>query len=239
MKRFFIIPVICLFIISSCTKENTKTLEVTPNSIAVYSDGTKQLTTNVDDASFSSNDDYYATVTSSGLVTGERVGETEIIVKSSAGTVKVPITILNKYSLYPDVDGLIGKSTTSMTRLFGSNFKLSTSSSGDLMYGYTNPTNYVDGIVFSVNGSKINSIGVIVSTSYTSMLTKHLLERYMVAGMQNDMYFFLNHDENVIIGFEVYSYQYLMVIYMERTSSKAVGNIAFSHDMAKYYNSSK
>ena len=211
-----------VYLFSGCTEKEEAKLEVNPSSVVVYSEGTQQLSTNVDNVTFSTKDDYYATVSSSGLVTGERVGSTEIVVKSSIGSVEVPIVILHKYSLYPDVDRLIGKSISDMVNLFGSDYKTSTSSSGNLIYGYTYPTSYADAIMFMMEGTTINSIGVLVSTSYTSMITKHLLERYKVAGMQNDMYFFLNHDEDVIIGLEVYNYKYIMVLYMGRTSSKSM-----------------
>lgn len=228
----------CVFLCPGCTEKEEKTLEVNPSSIIVYSEGTQQLTTNVDDASFITKDDYYATVSTTGLVTGERVGSTEIIVKSSIGSYEVPIKILNKYSLYPDVDRLIGKNISDMVNLFGSDYKTSTTSSGAMMYGYANPTRYVELIAFTMNGSTIKSVGVVVPTSYTSMLTKYLLERYMVAGMQNDMYFFLNHDENVMIGLEVYSSQYLMVIYVDATSSKASNTNTYFFQYREIYNES-
>ena len=221
MRKLSLLSIVCLACFLSCSKEETKKLEVTPTNITVYSEGTTQLTTNVDDATFKSADDFYATVDEVGLVTGNKVGETEIVVSSAHGTVKVPVTIMNKYSLYPDVDGLIGKSASDVTNVLGTSYTTSTTSSGGTNYTYINPTSYAAGIVATIESGKCSAIGVLISTSNTSMLTKHLLERYSVAGMQNDYYFFLNHDKNVVIALNVYSASYLMVIYMPYSSSKS------------------
>ena len=203
-------------------------MEVSPTEIAVYSEGTQQITTNVEDAQFSSQDDFYASVESSGLVTGNKVGTTEILVSSSNGTARIPVTVLNKYSLYPDLDGLIGKGLSDFTKLLGSDYSTSTTTSGEPMYGFSNPSTYASLIACTISGNKCSSIVVAVPTTYTSMLTKHLVERYTVAGTQNGYYFFLNHDKKVVITLYVYSASLLAVLYMENTSSKSSEAIDFS-----------
>ena len=224
MKKIAFFTLFGALVLAGCTKDGKK-LEVTPDSITVYADGTKQLSTNVDDATFSSSDEYYATVSETGLVTGEKVGETEIVVSSSSGTVKVPITIMHQYSLYPDVDGLVGKTLSDITKVMGSNYESSTSSSGEMTYLYRNPTSYVDAIMFMMKGSVVETIGVLVPTTNTSMIAKHLIERYTVAGMQNDMYFFLNHGKQTAIAMQVYSVKYIIVMYLANTSSKSTDAI--------------
>ena len=227
MKRVICFFALGVIVFSGCSKMGQK-LEVNPTDITVYADGTSQITTNVEDATFASADDFYATVDENGLVTGKRVGETEIRVSSSSGTATVPVIIMNKYSLYPDLDLLVGKTVADMTKLLGSNYDTSTSSTGQVSHAYTNPTSYCDAILCMMEGSKIGSVGALISTSNTSMLTKHLLERYAVAGMQNDYYFFLNHDKNVTIALNVYSYKYLIVLYMPYSSTKASSEIDYS-----------
>ena len=209
-----------------CEKAGKK-LEVSPNEITIYFEGTKQLTANVEDAQFSSKDEFYATVDQTGLVTGGKVGKTEIAVSSKSGSVSVPVTIMSQYSLYPDLDGLVGKGISDITNVMGSDYTTSTTSSGT-MYTYKDPTKYAAAIGFTLTGGKCSSIIVAVSTSYTSMITKHLLERYTVAGMQNDYYFFLNHDKNVVIGMTVYSASLIAVMYTENTSTKAIESVDFS-----------
>ncbi|MBR7005152.1 MAG: Ig-like domain-containing protein [Bacteroidales bacterium] len=206
----------------SCTKESVK-LEVTPSEVSLYVEGTKQITTNVEDAQFSSKDEFYASVDNTGLVTGNKVGETEILVNSTHGTATIPVTIIPQYTLYPDLDGLVGKSQSDITKVMGNSYQTSTSSDGNTMMTYLNPTKYAEAIGFTISKSNnlCSSIVVAVPTSYTSMLTKHLIERYSIAGMQNDYYFFLNHDKKVMIGLTVYSASLLAVAYMNYTSTKS------------------
>ena len=210
-----------------CEKMGKK-LEVNPSEISIYSEGTAHLTTNVEDALFSSKDEFYASVDAAGLVKGKKVGKTEIAVSSKSGSASIPVTIMPQYSLYPDLDGLIGKGLSDITKVMGSDYTSSTTSSGDKMYTYKHPTTYAAAIGFTLTGGVCSNIIVAVSTSYTTKITKHLLERYAVAGMQNDYYFFLNHDKNVVIGMTVYSASLIAVMYIKNTSTKAVEFVDFS-----------
>ena len=223
MKKIAFIALFSALLLTCCTKEQ-RALEVTPKSISVYADETMQLTTkNVEGrCKYTSSDDYYATVSATGLVTGKKVGETVIEVSSSGRLVKVPITIMHRYSLYPDVDDLVGATVSDVFKVMGgSDYESSVSSSGEMTYLFRNPTSYVDAVMFLMKGSFVETIGVLVSTANTSMITKHLRERYTVAGMQNDMYFFLNHGQRVVIAIQVYSSKYILVMYMKYTASKS------------------
>ena len=210
---------LCSMVLFACDKVAPK-LTVTPSDIVLYSEGSTQITTNATDASYLSQDEFYASVEPSGVVTANKVGNTEIIVNSSYGSASIPVTILPKYSLYPDIDGLVGKSLSEVTRVLGSNYE----ESKDGMIIYESPTSYCDYIGATFSGGKCENLLAVVSTSHTSMLTKALIERYLVAGMQNDYYFFLNHDKDVLITLTVYTSKYLAVLYMENTSAKSDNN---------------
>ncbi len=224
MKKLFILSLAALSLVC-CSKDDggDSSLVVTPDTIALYVDGTKQITTSAGDATFKVADEFYASVSEDGIVTANKVGSTEVIVSSKSGTATVPVHVLNQYSLYPDLDGLIGKTYSDVIKVMGSNYTESTASSGNITYSYTAPTSYTVGIVFQFAPSTglCETVGVVVSTAYTSMLSKYLIERYTVAGMQNDYYFFLNHDEDVLIGLNVYNSSSLIVLYVKRDSSKA------------------
>ncbi len=211
----------CSIALFSCDTISQK-LTVTPDTATLYSEGTVQISTNANDATFESKDEFYASVEASGKITANKIGKTEIIVNSSYGSATIPVTVIPKYTLYSDVDGLIGKSRTEVINRLGSNYQESTSSSGDKLLTYLTPTSYCDGFVVTISGGKCKNILAMVSTSYTSMLTKALLERYSAAGMQNDYFFFLNHDENVLITLMVYNTRYLAVYYIEYDPSKTI-----------------
>lgn len=207
----------------SCSKEESK-LTASPETITLYSKGTTQITTNADDAIFKSSDEFYAEVDATGMVTANKVGNTEIIVTGKGSSIKVPVTIMPKYKLFPDLDEYIGKSSSYVTSTFGSNYTAGTTSKGYITYTYTDYNIYATIISFTFENDVVSSIGVAVPTTYTSQLTSSLIERYTVTGTLNDVYYFLNHDENVLLGMQVYTASYLMVIYMSYSSSKASDN---------------
>ena len=217
-------------ILIGCQKEAAN-LTVSPSEITLYAEGTKAITTNASNATFTSEDDYYAEVDESGLVTANKVGNTKITVSGNGQVKKVPVTIMPQYNLYPDIDVLIGKSKSEVTKLLGSNYKTSTTSGGQEMWTYFSYNSYTVflGFYFKSNGMVEHAM-VAISTSYTSMLTKALIERYNIAGMQNDHYFFLNHGKKVVIALTVYSASALAVMYMENTESKSAG---FAEDLCE------
>lgn len=223
MKKVIILIGALLPMLFGCQKEAAN-LTVSPSEISMYAEGTKEITTNASDATFKSMDEYYAEVDSKGLVTANKVGNTEITVSGNGQVKKVPVTIIPQYNLYPDLDVLIGKSKSDVTKLLGTNYKSSTTSSGQEMWTYASYNSYTAGLgfTFKSNGTVEYAMAAI-STSYTSMLTKALIERYTVAGMLNDYYFFLNHGKKVVIGLTVYSANILAVMYMEYSGSKSVG----------------
>lgn len=173
-----------------------------------------------DGVTYKSEDEFYATVDASGLVKGEKVGETNIVVSSDNGVKRIPIEVMPKYTLYPDLDQYIGASQSVISSNFGSTYKQSTASSGNIMWTYVSYNSYAS-LIFSFKDGKVDAALAAVSTLNTTMLTKSLIERYAVAGTQNDYYFFLNHDKDVIVALNVYSASLLAVTYMPYTSTKS------------------
>lgn len=198
---------------AGCQKEATP-LTVSPESVTLYCDGTAQITASpAEGVTYTSDDTFYATVDDTGLITAEKVGQTKITVSSSNGVKSIPVTIMPQYTLYEDLTPYIGASLNTITAKYGTNYTTATNKDGSVTYTFKDPTSYVAGLGFNMEGGKCASAMVAVSTKYLSMLTKYLLERYAVIGMQNDYYFFLNHDKNVTITYTVYSYSTLMVLY--------------------------
>lgn len=129
MKRILFVASFFALLLTGCEKLKP-VLTVDPESFTFYVDGKGQITTNVEDASFSSDDEFYASVSETGAVTANKVGQTNITVNSSIGSLKVPVTVLPKYDLYPDMDGLIGKTRSAVEALLGTPFSSSTDKNG-------------------------------------------------------------------------------------------------------------
>ncbi len=214
---------ICLLAITAiaCQKKSTP-LTVDPSSIIVYSGGKQQLTANpAEGVTYTSKDEFYAEVDANGLVTGNKVGGTEIVASSDNGTVTIPVTVMPEYSLYPDLTPLINSSLSAMTDLLGSNYQTGTSKTGETTYMYMNYNTYTAAIMASVSNGICTQLCTVISTSYLTKFTNYLLERYAVAGMQNDYYLFLNHDKNVLITMGLYNTKYMMAVYSAYTGTKS------------------
>jgi len=201
-------------VIPGCQKDDStkkvekQTLTVSPDKINCYSQSTQQLTSNMSDVTYSAEDEYYATVSESGLVTGEKVGSTNIIVTAENQSVKVPIKILPKYDLYPDVASLIGCQLSKITDVFGADYE------GKNSYiSYNEPTQYTETIMFKIENNICTSCFVLVPISYLSMLTSYIQERYTKTGTLNNNIYFYNHNKEVLISVSVYSLKYYSVFY--------------------------
>ena len=215
--------VFCLLAISAvaCQKQSTP-LTIEPSSVVLYSDGTRQLAANpAEGVTYASNDEFYASVDENGLVTGNKVGETEIVASSSNGTVTIPVTVVSQYSLYPDLTSLINSPLSSMTDMLGAGYQTSTSETGETVYTYLDYNEYTAAILVCFDGGSCSKVFTMISTSYMSKFTSYLIERYAVAGMQNDYYYFLNHDKNVVITMTLYNPKYMATLYMPYTGTKS------------------
>ena len=217
------LPIFCLLAISAiaCQKKSTP-LTVEPSSVILYADGKKQLTANpAEGVTYTSRDDFYAEVAADGLVTANKVGETEIVASSSNGTVRIPVKVMPAYTLYPELTPLINAPLSAMTSLLGANYETSTSKNGETIYMYMDYNTYTAGIMAYFANGTCTGLCSIISTSYLTKFTNYLLERYAVAGMQNDYYFFLNHNKTVVITMTLYNSKYMMAAYLPYTGTKS------------------
>lgn len=216
MRRLAILTVLFTLAITSCESikpEPKPVLKVEPESLSFYVDGTGQLTTNAEDAVFSSEEEFFATVDEAGMVTAKKVGNTIINVDSSIGSAKIPVSIIPKYDLYPDLDKLVGAGQSQIIATLGSNYSTGKTLNGQTKWTYKTPTSYCLEIIMSFSGSVVDYIMAVVSTSYTKMITSYLLERYAVAGTLNDAYYFYNYNKSVMLMLQVYSAYEIEVIY--------------------------
>ena len=105
-----------LAIISTSCQKDATPLSVTPESISMYTEMTKQITaTPSEGVTYESVDPFYADVNESGLVTANKVGKTNITVKSPNGVKSVPVTVMPKYTLYDDLTPYVNASLSTIT----------------------------------------------------------------------------------------------------------------------------
>ncbi len=225
MKTIRLATIFLLAIVAIACQKQSTALTVEPSEVLLYSGGTKQLTAEpAEGVTYSSKDEFYAEVDASGLVTGNKVGETDIVASSSNGAATIPVTIMPQYSLYPELDPIVNASKSAMIEILGSGYTESTSDKGETLYAYKNYNTYAE-VIFAIFSNDVcKSIGVLVSTSYLTKFTSYLKERYAVAGMQNDYYFLLNHDKDIVISLGLYNVSYLLAVYIPYTGTKSAEN---------------
>ena len=223
MKRLFTktaVIVAALVAAAGCRGEDP--LTVAPESLTLHYGEKEMITTNAGRPVFSSEDDYHAAVDAAGLVTAGKVGSTVIRVSAENGNAEVPVTVEPEYSLYPDIDRLIGATMDEVSSVFGPGHNSAPSSGDGTMWGYTNWNRYAS-VAFLFEGGRVTYALVVVPTTYTQSLASHLRERYTVAGMLDDYFFLLNRDMSVIISLTVYSSTRLSVLYDRYDGTKASG----------------
>lgn len=196
----------------SCDKSTP--LTVTPSSITLYVGGTAQLQSEPSDGvRYSTSDDFYASVSPTGLVTANKFGGAVINASLDNISVDIPVVVLCQYSLYPELDKIIGQPESEVIKLLGSAYTQSEMSSGETMYIYKYFNSYTEAIAVSFKNEICSSAAALVSTSYMSQLTQYLKERYSLVAMLNDVYAFFNHDKDVVAALNVPSAYYLQVTY--------------------------
>lgn len=208
MKKGLLLFAISATILIGCEKTPNKQLEVSPDSIELSArSGWEQITTNVDDAIFSSDDEFYASVDNNGKVSANKAGETTIRVSSSCGSASIPVKVIPIYYYYPDLDGLVGKGLSEITALMGSNY-----TSDGTQINYVKPNGYVDGMAFTMENGKCTLIVLAISNILKDVIIDHLDERYASGTWQGNKVY-LNHDKKVAIIVRPYNNLYFSVSY--------------------------
>ena len=92
MKRFFLcsIAIVLFSAFMGCSKDDDEFSITSSKSVELTSKGTSQITCSDSKASYSSEDEYVATVSDNGLITAKRIGETFIDVN---GQKAVKVTV--------------------------------------------------------------------------------------------------------------------------------------------------
>ncbi|MGY5353390.1 hypothetical protein [Wenyingzhuangia sp. IMCC45467] len=133
---------------------------------------------------YQSENDFHATVSTSGLLQAEYVGKTNIVISNNENTQSVNITVAPKSALYPEplLDFTLSK--TEVISLLGT-----PDEETETAITYNNYSEASPSITYSFNEkSIIKSVSVTVKNSYYSTLTNtHLNERYRFSNVFNDV----------------------------------------------------
>ena len=96
----FLASMLIVFSLSSCSKDDESTITISPKEVTMKVDENKQLQTTGDIQKWSSEDNFIASVSSTGSVTANHVGETNIMASGNGNSATCKIVVEPQYSYY-------------------------------------------------------------------------------------------------------------------------------------------
>lgn len=170
---------------------------------------------------YSSEDEYYASVSEDGLVTANFVGATTINLESEFDTQTFEVTIAPVSELYPEPEIEIGESKESIIERFGEPIA---ETDGAIGYqDYSDNTTMLM-VLFDEN-NLVEDYALILEVEFEEELETFLSERYLFVQETEGMKIYVNAlnpvEASLIIGSQIYADEeetFLMVVYGGNTS---------------------
>lgn len=225
MRTKFLSIALMAFVVlmSSCKKDSASdknTITLSQNSVTLYHNDTYQIDARCkDNIAYSSHNEYVASVSASGFVTAQYVGETNVSLKSNEDSKTFKVTVAPKSNLYPEPNIEIGESMASVLQKFPKaeihEYYLFIDD-----YSPAAPELYIE----LDDNRCVEAYEMYVEGEYSSELNTFLRERYKFLGVEDDYYVFINGlNENtatmdVCYGYSSYLEQYW--VYYEPLFSK-------------------
>lgn len=98
----FLASMLIVFSLSSCSKDDDSTITISPKEVTMKVDENKQLQTTGDIQKWSSENIFIASVSPTGSVTANHVGETNIMASGNANSATCKIIVEPQYSYYKE-----------------------------------------------------------------------------------------------------------------------------------------
>ncbi|SEF97184.1 Ig-like domain (group 2) [Xylanibacter ruminicola] len=180
---FILISIVSCSFLSCSSDSDENPLIVTPASISMHYEDTQQLQAE-GATSWLSSDEFVAKVSSTGLVTANHVGKTEIIVSNGKKNTTCEVTVTPEYNLYDDPILQWGASMSTIQSL-ETHKKLSSSSSDVISYDYSFGNNPC-AMGYSFENGKLKAVMAMLDYSLYLKTGYYLLERYQPAAETDD-----------------------------------------------------
>lgn len=211
--HLFSIIAISMIALTGCQEEYS----VNTKSVSISSDGSYSLVVSPNDNgwTFESNNDLIASVSSTGLITANYVGNTSIVIKNAANnfTATCSVTVTPKYTMYREPYLNFGAAKSNVkayeTRsLYGED-------TGGLVYLGEN--SFITLMIYLFENETYTTGGATVPTVYASLVGSFCAERYVYLATEDNMIMLVTPDYKTLVGVEVYSTSYIYVLYFKNT----------------------
>ena len=163
---------------------------------------------------YTSENEYYATVSEDGLVTANFVGNTTITLESESDSQTFEVTIEPVSDLYPEPEIEIGESKDAIIERFGDPSE--EEEEIILYYGYAE-SSFLLMVAFDEE-DLVQYYAVVMEFDYVEELETFLSERYMFVNEQDGVKVYINaldvNDATLIVGSQVVEESFVMAVYM-------------------------
>lgn len=191
----------------------------------LYYDGEFQIdATSLTPITYTSEDEYHASVSASGLVTAGRIGETNIVLTNGKDTKKVKITVKPESNLYSEPDLTFGMSRSAVIAKLGTPYPADGDDRAMMYINWSVGTPALMCIFDEFD--RLEYYIFMVETAYSSELVDFLVERYALAAMDEDgdvFAIFLNaldvNKADMAVGLRFYDSSYIMAMYTPAKAS--------------------
>ncbi len=244
-KHLFTLLFSIPLILSSCgdseSLEEDQQIKLGKTEYSMNYEDEKQIeATSVSAITYTSENEYNATVSQSGKITGGKVGKTTIVLENGYDKKKIDVIIDPKFTLYPEPNEKVkfGASKQDVKKIYGTpSFE---NTDGILYNEYYSIYSYI--FLFDKN-DKVTSIGVSCSIDKMSEnLPEFLDERYQLIDYDEDelTLTFLNEKEDMGILFTpTEDFKTIMVIYLPNTGTKSDIDQFIKSEMNNFINKVK
>jgi hypothetical protein len=206
----YLVAISLLFTITMCKEHDSDELTLKKSEVSLsYGDKYQIEAESNYSITYLSENTFHATVSSSGMVTAGRVGETNIKVTDENDSKKLKVKVLPVYTIYETPYLEFGVTKSQVISKLGSDYQTTENSTSIF---YLGSDVYVDLIMYSFdNAGKLDMVGVaVVGTISTTLLENFLNERYYYVGEYEDEdtgtnYLFINalNESNATLGVDM------------------------------------
>lgn len=216
IKPFLFISL--LTVILSCSKDSTPTFNIDRIDRKIkYDDEITLTTTKVDgNIDWSSSNEYVGKIESSGKFVAKHIGETTVTAKwkGTSATINIQVEpyILGINEPYMQFGANIATIKSFEKRVLKSETNTS--------LNYSDPSKYVNSAIYLFENNAYASCGLLFNSSPSSIaedVAKFFLERYNIVGENNNVYYFTDRDNKVLVGLTVHSQLGLIGLYQVNT----------------------
>lgn len=204
-----------IIMLPSCSddKEKNEPSITIPSTVSINVGSTMNLGMT---GNWSSSNDFIASVSGQGIITGNHVGTCKV----TNGNKTCSVTIKPTVSLYKDPITEWGMSKAEVIAQWGDDYM-----EIDNAIGYNTGNPIAPILMYSFKNGKLASSVMTVSTQYTDTLVDFLLERYKSIGVSDYDFFFINNNSiqsaTTIIGVTLFNKEYWEIIYMPNDITKS------------------